>query len=111
MNGSTKHCGSLCKMVLMYCERLFSLLTVLFNGSVLPPPPPRYTIPVAYAAGASNGMPVPVVETNNVISHPEDGCPLQVGEGSVCSLGLACIVSGHTFANTIGSIRNIPPQR
>ena len=72
-------------MVLMYCERLFSLLTDLLNGSVLPPPPPRYTIPVAYAAGASNGMPVPVVETNNVISHPEDGCPLQVGEGSVYS--------------------------
>lgn len=85
MNGSIKHCDSLSKMVLMYCERLFSLLTDPFNGSVLPPPPPRYTIPVAYAAGASNGMPVPVVETNNVISHPEDGCPLQVGEGSVYS--------------------------
>lgn len=50
--------------------------------SVLPPPPPRYTVPVAYAAGASNGMPVAIVETNNTISHPEDGCPLQVGEGS-----------------------------
>ncbi|PYH92972.1 catabolite repression protein creC [Aspergillus ellipticus CBS 707.79] len=49
---------------------------------VLPPPPPRYTVPVAYAAGASNGMAVPVVETNNVISHPEGGCPLQVGEGT-----------------------------
>ncbi|KAJ5646684.1 hypothetical protein N7490_003056 [Penicillium lividum] len=47
---------------------------------VLPPPPPRYTIPVAYAAGAANGMAVPVVETNNTISHPE--CPLQVGEGT-----------------------------
>ncbi|KAJ5650677.1 uncharacterized protein N7484_004400 [Penicillium longicatenatum] len=49
---------------------------------VLPPPPPRYTIPVAYAAGAANGMAVPVVETNNTISHPEGGCPLQVGEGT-----------------------------
>ncbi|KAG2417426.1 catabolite repression protein creC [Aspergillus terreus] len=49
---------------------------------VLPPPPPRYTIPVAYAAGASNGMAVPVVETNNVITKPEGGCPLQVGEGT-----------------------------
>ncbi|OJJ77674.1 hypothetical protein ASPBRDRAFT_166737 [Aspergillus brasiliensis CBS 101740] len=49
---------------------------------VLPPPPPRYTVPVAYAAGASNGMAVPVVETNNIISHPEGGCPLQVGEGT-----------------------------
>lgn len=27
-------------------------------------------------------MPVPIVETNNVISHPDDGCPLQVGEGT-----------------------------
>ena len=50
-------------------------------NSVLPPPPPRYTIPVAYAAGAANGMAVPVVETNNIITHPEGGCPLQVGEG------------------------------
>ncbi|KAJ5525576.1 hypothetical protein N7494_012226 [Penicillium frequentans] len=49
---------------------------------VLPPPPPRYTIPVAYAAGAANGMAVPVVETNNTISHPDGGCPLQVGEGT-----------------------------
>lgn len=52
-------------------------------SSVLPPPPPRYTVPVAYAAGASNGMAVPVVETNNIISHPDDGCPLQVGEGKL----------------------------
>ncbi|GLI76178.1 hypothetical protein PoHVEF18_004449 [Penicillium ochrochloron] len=29
-------------------------------------------------------MAVPVVETNNTISHPEGGCPLQVGEGN-CS--------------------------
>ncbi|KAL2862655.1 WD40 repeat domain-containing protein [Aspergillus lucknowensis] len=49
---------------------------------VLPPPPPRYTVPVAYAAGAANGMPVPIVETNNIINHPEGGCPLQVGEGT-----------------------------
>ncbi|KAL2217502.1 putative catabolite repression protein creC [Thermoascus aurantiacus ATCC 26904] len=27
-------------------------------------------------------MAVPVVETNNIISHPEGGCPLQVGEGT-----------------------------
>ena len=53
------------------------------SDSVLPPPPPRYTIPVAYAAGAANGMAVPVVETNNIISHPEGGCPLQVGEGAL----------------------------
>jgi WD40 repeat protein len=39
-------------------------------------------VPVAYAAGAANGMAVPVVETNNILSHPEGGCPLQVGEGT-----------------------------
>lgn len=27
-------------------------------------------------------MAVPVVETTNIISHPEGGCPLQVGEGT-----------------------------
>lgn len=26
-------------------------------------------------------MAVPVVETNNIISHPEGGCSLQAGEG------------------------------
>ena len=60
-------------------------LALLTEHSVLPPPPPRYTIPVAYQAGAANGMAVPVVETNNTITHPEGGCPLQVGEG-MCSI-------------------------
>ncbi|KAJ5899555.1 hypothetical protein N7495_004299 [Penicillium taxi] len=49
---------------------------------ILPPPPPRYTIPIAYAAGAANGMAVPVIETNNTVTHPEGGCPLQMGEGT-----------------------------
>lgn len=49
---------------------------------LLPPPPPRMTVPVAYAAGAANGMPVPITETTNSIKHPEGGCPLQVGEGT-----------------------------
>jgi hypothetical protein len=26
-------------------------------------------------------MAVPIIETNNIIKHPEGGCPLQVGEG------------------------------
>lgn len=42
-------------------------------------------MPVAYAAGAANGMAVPVVETNNILSHPEGGYPLQVGEGAFVS--------------------------
>ncbi|KAK2848491.1 hypothetical protein FQN49_005673 [Arthroderma sp. PD_2] len=48
----------------------------------LPPPAPRYVNPVAYAAGTSNGLPVPITEVINVIKHPEGGCPLQVGEGT-----------------------------
>lgn len=63
------------------------LLTQLLITSVLPQPPPRYNLPIAYANGASNGMPVPIVETNNVISHPDDGCPLQVGEGTFSAMG------------------------
>lgn len=51
--------------------------------SFLPPPPPRYSAPIAYAAGTVNGMPVPITETSNVIKHPEGGCPLQVGEGII----------------------------
>ncbi|KAM5501380.1 hypothetical protein McanMca71_000111 [Microsporum canis] len=50
--------------------------------SFLPPPTPRYVNPVAYAAGTSNGLPVPITEVINVIKHPEGGCPLQVGEGT-----------------------------
>ncbi|ODH12952.1 hypothetical protein ACO22_07749 [Paracoccidioides brasiliensis] len=50
--------------------------------SVLPPPPPRYAMPMAYATGTSNGMPVPIVETSNILKHPEGGCSLQVGEGT-----------------------------
>ncbi|PGH00998.1 hypothetical protein AJ80_09073 [Polytolypa hystricis UAMH7299] len=53
----------------------------MFN-SVLPPPPPRYAIPIAYAAGAANGLPVPIIETTNILKHPEGGCSLQVGEGT-----------------------------
>lgn len=49
--------------------------------SVIPPPPPRYTLPVAYAAGTVDGVPVPVLETVNVVKHPEGGCDLQVPEG------------------------------
>ncbi|KAF9889392.1 hypothetical protein FE257_007293 [Aspergillus nanangensis] len=66
----------------LYRVIVTALSRLTFQISVLPPPPPRYTVPVAYAAGASNGMAVPVVETNNIISHPEGGCPLQVGEGT-----------------------------
>lgn len=67
--------------LMLFFYYFFFLITDHIN-SVLPPPPPRYTIPVAYAAGAANGMAVPVVETNNTISHPDGGCPLQVGEGT-----------------------------
>ncbi|KAL3476187.1 hypothetical protein BJX99DRAFT_247035 [Aspergillus californicus] len=55
---------------------------MIWRRPVLPPPPPRYTVPIAYAAGAANGMAVPIVETNNIITHPEKGCPLHVGEGT-----------------------------
>ncbi|KAL2378442.1 hypothetical protein RJZ90_005998 [Blastomyces dermatitidis] len=49
---------------------------------VLPPPPPRYSMPLAYANGTVNGLPVPIIETSNVLKRPEGGCSLQVGEGT-----------------------------
>ncbi|KAG5294170.1 catabolite repression protein creC [Histoplasma ohiense] len=49
---------------------------------VLPPPPPRYAMPLAYANGTVNGMPVPIIETSNIIKRPVGGCSLQVGEGT-----------------------------
>jgi catabolite repression protein CreC len=67
------------------CTIILGLLIIfIYMYSVLPPPPPRYSIPIAYAAGAANGMAVPIIETNNVIKHPEGGCRLQVGEGMDC---------------------------
>ena len=52
-----------------------------FQYSVLPPPP-RYPTQVAYAAGAANGMPVPTLETHNLLTHPEGPeHKFQVGEG------------------------------
>ncbi|PGH11063.1 hypothetical protein AJ79_05105 [Helicocarpus griseus UAMH5409] len=39
-------------------------------------------MPMAYATGTVNGMPVPIVETSNLIKHPEGGCSLLVGEGT-----------------------------
>lgn len=38
-------------------------------------------MPLAYANGTVNGMPVPIIETTNIIKRPEGGCSLQVGEG------------------------------
>ncbi|EAS35894.3 catabolite repression protein creC [Coccidioides immitis RS] len=48
----------------------------------LPPPPPRYSTPLSYTAGVANGLPVSLIETTNSLTHPEGGCPLQVGEGT-----------------------------
>ncbi|OJD09714.1 hypothetical protein AJ78_08963 [Emergomyces pasteurianus Ep9510] len=38
-------------------------------------------MPMAYATGTVNGMPVPIIETSNILKRPEGGCSLQVGEG------------------------------
>ncbi|OAX81738.1 hypothetical protein ACJ72_03917 [Emergomyces africanus] len=39
-------------------------------------------MPMAYATGTVNGMPVPIIETSNILKRPEGGCSLQVGEGT-----------------------------
>ncbi|KKZ60223.1 catabolite repression protein creC [[Emmonsia] crescens] len=39
-------------------------------------------MPMAYATGTVNGLPVPIIETTNILKHPEGGCSLQVGEGT-----------------------------
>ena len=38
-------------------------------------------VEIGYPPGPSNNVSAPIVETNNVVKHPEGGCPLQVGEG------------------------------
>ncbi|KAK2761730.1 ERMES complex Ca(2+)-binding regulatory GTPase gem1 [Arachnomyces sp. PD_36] len=65
----------------MSSDHAFFALTT-YPPLSFPPPPPRYQVPIAYAAGAENGLAVQVVETANVIKHPEEGCSLQVGEGT-----------------------------
>lgn len=49
--------------------------------SVLPPPP-RYPSQAAYNLAVQNGMAMPMVETNNLLKHPE-GLQLLAGEGEV----------------------------
>ena len=79
---------------MMNSEHAFLGLT---NSTLsFPPPPPRYQVPVAFAAGAANGMAVQVVETNNVIKHPEEGCSLQVGEGMHYLLSLLPLIYSCT---------------
>ncbi|KAF5869087.1 putative catabolite repression protein crec protein [Botrytis fragariae] len=48
--------------------------------SVLPPPP-RYPSQAAYNLAVQNGMAMPMVETNNLLKHPE-GLQLLAGEGT-----------------------------
>ncbi|ESZ96715.1 hypothetical protein SBOR_2859 [Sclerotinia borealis F-4128] len=51
------------------------------DDSVLPPPP-RYPSQAAYNLAVQNGMAAPMVETNNLLKHPE-GLQLLVGEGTI----------------------------
>lgn len=44
------------------------------------PPPPRYPTQAAYNAAVAAGHATPMVETNNILSHPED--QFLVGEGT-----------------------------
>ncbi|KAI9864501.1 MAG: hypothetical protein M1830_006087, partial [Pleopsidium flavum] len=47
------------------------------------PPPPRYPTQNAYNAALANGMPPPMIETNNTLSHPVGPeYQLLVGEGT-----------------------------
>lgn len=54
-----------------------SLITSL---SVLPPPP-RYSTQAAYNAAIGAGHIPPMIETNNILSNPED--QFLVGEGEL----------------------------
>lgn len=54
-----------------------SLITAL---SVLPPPP-RYPTQAAYNAAVGAGHIPPMIETNNILSNPEDH--FLVGEGEL----------------------------
>lgn len=61
-----------------------SLITAL---SVLPPPP-RYPTQAAYNAAVGAGHIPPMIETNNILSNPEDH--FLVGEGELAQ-ALSCI--------------------
>jgi len=52
------------------------------NYSVLPPPP-RYPSQAAYNLAVQNGQAAPLIETNNILSHPTGPeYQLVVGEGT-----------------------------
>jgi len=56
--------------------------------SVLPPPP-RYPSQQAYNLAVANGQAAPMIETNNILSHPTGPeYQLLVGEGQTGGFGL-----------------------
>lgn len=55
-------------------------LSLITAFSVLPPPP-RYPTQAAYNAALGAGHIPPMIETNNILSNPED--QFLVGEGEI----------------------------
>jgi hypothetical protein len=52
------------------------------NAPSVLPPPPRYPSQAAYNAAVANGQAAPMIETNNILSHPTGPeYQLVVGEG------------------------------
>lgn len=56
------------------------LCRIAANEDSVLPPPPRYPSQAAYNFAVQNGMAAPMVETNNILKHPE-GLQLLAGEG------------------------------
>lgn len=55
------------------------------SASSVLPPPPRYPSQAAYNQAVANGQAAPMIETNNILSHPAGPeYQLVVGEGTVC---------------------------
>lgn len=61
---------------------VLSRITDKNHGSVLPPPP-RYPSQAAYNAAVAAGQAAPMIETNNILTHPTGPeYQLLVGEGT-----------------------------
>jgi len=59
------------------------IMLIAFLQSVLPPPP-RYPSQAAYNLAVANGQAAPMIETNNILTHPTGPeYQLVVGEGGL----------------------------
>lgn len=101
----------------MSCRACSQIADKIHLSSVLPPPP-RYPSQAAYNLAVANGQAAPMIETNNILTHPTGPeYQLVVGEGEAwrpSSFQLILMLwQGRIFSRKISTLQHrrlIPPK-